>query len=105
MDALLARHKPGKERCGFVLDNGEIVEVPNVASEPENAFAIDASDIVKWEGQAVATWHTHPRESSNLSNEDYRGFLNYPNLRHYIVGTDGVSSYTVKSGIILRDEG
>ena len=55
----------GAERCGFVLLGGEIIEVPNIAKEPEDNFEIAHEDIEKYQGEIVASWHTHPRGSAN----------------------------------------
>ena len=53
----------------------------------------------------VATWHTHPGETSVLSVGDYGTFTNYPHLRHYIVGKDGVQAYEVDAqGALIKCE-
>lgn len=90
------------ERVGFVLQNGEIVEVKNVSSDPEYGFEVSASDLFKYALDAFASWHTHPITSSNLSSEDMPAFLNYPDLRHYIIAKDGVACYVVNKGKVCR---
>lgn len=92
------------ERVGFILPDGEVVEVKNVCEDPRNGFQVDAADLLDYALVAVATWHTHPNASKVLTVEDYTGFLNYPDLDHYIIGTDGVAKYVVKDGDVLIDE-
>lgn len=95
----------GEERCGFLLQDGSIVEVKNMSTEPKDSYVIDVAEILKYEDRIKATWHTHPGLTSNLSGEDYKGFLNYPEYLHYIVGEDGVSCFSVQSGVIVRNDG
>lgn len=83
-----------EERVGFIVDD-EIVEVKNIHPDPENGFQVSATDLKEYAERASATWHTHPGHTSNLSVEDYHTFLNWPGLRHFIIGTDGVSEYYV----------
>ena len=85
----------GKERVGFILEDNEIVEVMNISMSPEDSFMIRTEDILNYNEIAIATWHTHPNASSNLSHEDLVLIRNWPNLIHYIVGNDGVQGYTV----------
>lgn len=95
----LLKADDAEERCGLVLASGEIVETSNIAAQPQYSFEIPPEDMVR-EG-VVATWHTHPGQSANLSHEDYAGFLNWPTLEHHIIGTDGVRSYRVVDGLIV----
>jgi proteasome lid subunit RPN8/RPN11 len=91
------------ERCGFVTKRGRVVEVSNVAANPENAFKIDPSETIKWLDRGiVATWHTHPHGSANLSGEDYSCFLTWDDLQHYVVGQDHVALYTVEDGLVVQ---
>lgn len=93
----------GPERVGFILSSGEVVEVENVSDDPENAFKVSLEDIIAHEANATGTWHTHPGETSNLSVSDYKSFLNWPTLDHYIVGADGIACYRVMDGDLIRD--
>ncbi len=106
MKALAKKLKKGDklERCGLVLKDGAVIELDNVAEEPEQGYEIAAKDVVKYEDDIVATWHTHPNHDSNLSERDYFGFLMWPNLKHYVVGTNGVAGYIVKDGIIINED-
>lgn len=91
-----------KERVGVVLKSLNPVELENVCRDPEEGFEVDASELLAFFDDVVATWHTHPGASCNLSVGDHQCFLNYPELRHYIVGTDGVAEYYVEDGKVLR---
>lgn len=98
---LLDLYEGSHERCGFILKTGEIVEVVNICSDPENGFDMQGADIIKFAPQASATWHTHPGDDSNLSAGDFYTFLNWPELEHYIVGNDGVTKFVVDDGDVL----
>lgn len=90
---------------GFILHPRTIVEVENVAPDPEKGFDVSAADLIEYldePSEVVATWHTHPKADANLSNADYRAFLTLPKLKHYIIGTDGVRAYAVKDGVVLN---
>lgn len=93
----------GRERVGFIVPRNDIVEVNNIADNPYDGFLVDAKDITLYteEKNAVATWHTHPNQSANLSGEDYRIFQMWPELVHFIIGNDGVRAF--KFDITLQD--
>lgn len=104
-DRLLQLHNPqGIERVGFILAGDDLIEVPNISPSPQNSFMVRGEDILKYaiDGPAVATWHTHPQKDANLTVQDHEMFMNYPTLKHYIVGTDGVRSYSVAKGKIVN---
>ncbi|BAQ50282.1 hypothetical protein [Methylobacterium aquaticum] len=90
------------ERCGFVLPDGSVVEVQNICHEPADGFDIAAEDLLKYEDNAIASWHTHTGTDCNLTRDDLASFLNYPHLHHYIVGSDGVACYAVEQGRVVR---
>lgn len=103
MDELMQFYsEKGPERVGLILDDGQIVELENICPDPEG-FAVKPEDMVVYEERAVATWHTHPGADNNLSTGDYIGFQNWPRLRHYIVGTNGVKCYEVRDGKIVQN--
>lgn len=89
------------ERCGLVLADGSIIEVENTHPNPTEGFKISARDLMR---DPVASWHTHPGASANLSQEDYRGFLQWPHLDHYIIGINGVRKYRIVDGVIIQCE-
>ena len=101
MKTLLAYFEGEKERVGFVLDDGTIVEVENICPDPENGFDVSGTDIIEYLDRSVATWHTHPGETNNLSVGDYNTFLSWPYHRHYIVGINGVREYYIEEGEVL----
>jgi proteasome lid subunit RPN8/RPN11 len=104
-ESLLAMWNPLAERCGFILTDGSIVEVPNIHQNPEKFFEISPESIGQYEGRVSATWHTHPQTGPNLSVEDYRAFQNYPDWFHYIVAEAEVWCYYVRNkAVILLDE-
>lgn len=75
----------------------------NIHPQPELEFQIDLEELEKHD--VVATWHTHPNSTSNLSVDDYRCFFSYDSLQHYIIGSDNVvSRYYVENDILLRDD-
>jgi len=51
---------PMRETCGFVLQNGQVVEVPNRAKDPTTEFEISAQDYVYWDETGIkGVWHSH----------------------------------------------
>lgn len=74
------------ERCGIIKKDGAVLELPNVHEEPTKGFRMGVNDILEHFGDAEATWHTHPGMDPNLSEDDFAGFSNWPDLTHYIVG-------------------
>ena len=92
-----------KERVGLLLSDGTSVELQNICDNPEEGFEVSGLELLSHISDAVATWHTHPGERSNLSHGDHHTFLNYPDLLHHIVGTDGVATYAVQMGKVVRE--
>lgn len=91
----------GPERCGLILDDFEVIETQNVHPEPDKGFEVDPEAIVKYDGKIIGTWHTHPNQSSILSQEDHACFSLWDELSHYIVGSDGVRKYVVMDGAVI----
>jgi len=97
-----------EERCGLILKDGTVVDIPNVADDPKTSFEMDlAAAIEHLDADTVAaTWHTHPESDPNLSGEDYSCFLSWPDLEHVIVGIlDGktvVRRYRVEQGLVIE---
>lgn len=94
------------ERCGVISTEGEVVELTNAHVSPQLGFQFSAADTFEWlaSGKAAATWHTHPGEDPNLSEEDYAGFLQWPELTHWIVGLREeplAIPYTISAGLVL----
>ena len=55
-----AAAQPEREVCGFVLDNGLVVEVPNRAKDPALEFEISPTDYAHWDEVGIkGVWHSH----------------------------------------------
>lgn len=104
MNKLLDYYEGDNERVGFILKSGEIVEVENVAEDPTCGFDVRPEDLIKYEDEAVATWHTHPGKDANLSLEDMEAFVSWPDWIHYIVGERDVRAYVVKNGMVVHSQ-
>lgn len=89
-----------EERCGLILKGGKVIDVPNLHADPTQGFRIDGAVMLEHEEKLVGTWHTHPKTPALLSQEDYTGFLNWPDLTHYIIGQDTIRAYKVEHGVI-----
>lgn len=92
----------GPERVGFIVDD-EIVEVANQHPDPANFFDVAVEDIDFYEERSWAIWHTQPKQTSQLSYEDYSGFLNFPHHKHIVIGGDGLRIYKVENGAVIKD--
>lgn len=94
VDKLLALYATtGPERAGFIMPDGEVVELRNIAEDPSKDFLAYPEDTVKYCNEAVASWHTHPGKDGNLSVEDHENFKNWADIDHFIVGSDGLRGY------------
>lgn len=94
--------KEGNERVGFIVDD-EIVEVENLHPDPRKYFDVSIEDIEKYELISWAIWHSQPMTTSQLSYEDYAGFVNFPEHKHIVIGSDGLRIYRVKNGAVVKD--
>lgn len=99
---LLQFYGPGPERIGFILQDGEIVETKNVCHDPDNGFDFRGEDLHRYSDDAYGAFHTHPDVKSTLTEEDRKSFLDYPHLKHFIIGMDGVAVYEVKNGSVVH---
>lgn len=90
------------ERCGVVLLSGEIIELPNSSSYPNNSFVISEADVEPYKATMAATWHTHPRGPHNLSIDDYNTFLELPNFSHLIITHRSVSQYQAQGDYVMN---
>lgn len=94
------------ERCGLILKNGDVIEVPNIATDPVNSYEMDPVEVLKYLDQVEATWHTHPTSNAVLSHEDRDGFVAWPDWGHVIIGRDlkgevVVAKYVVEDGLVI----
>lgn len=90
------------ERCGLVLKGNKIIECENQHNNPARGFYLSPEDLVKYEDEMTGTWHTHPGQTANLSQEDHVGFNQWPRLLHFIVGTDGVRCFKVDHTAVIE---
>lgn len=94
------------ERCGIITKAGKVLELANVHGDPVLGFRIAPEDIIEHFEDAEATWHTHPGADPNLSEEDYAGFMQWPDLTHHVAGLrDGkplVLGFVVADGILVN---
>jgi len=63
------------EACGFILNDGEIIEIPNGAEDPSRHFLMTSDGLAKTlkPGQIsriIGIWHTHPKGSNEPSYTD-----------------------------------
>lgn len=97
------RKNDTEERCGLVLSDGSVRAVENTHPNPENGFRIPIEDMRNAGETLAGTWHTHPKTTASLSQEDYLGFSGWPGIVHYIIGTDGIRAYeALDSGLITE---
>lgn len=103
MQSLLNLVNPeGDEVCGVILKDGTVEVRQNLHHDPRDNFAMDCSDFDDL--NIVATFHTHPRSSPNLTVADYRAFRSFPRLRHYIASQTEIWCYRMEADILLRDD-
>jgi len=103
MDKLLEYLNPDDkhERCGLILNDGQIIEVDNIHGDPEHGFEIPAEMLVRHEKKLSGTWHTHPNGTSQYSQMDHLGFSQWPQLTHFIISPAGVIGYKVVNGSVV----
>ena len=100
---LSSLYKPdGPERIGFIIDD-KVVEVTNQHPDPNNFFEVSLEDLEQHLDSATAIWHTQPGRTSQLSYEDYVGFLNFPEKLHIVIGLDGHRVYKVVDGQVIKE--
>ena len=82
------------------MADGEIVEVANIAVNPQLYFQMDILELMATfkgrEDQIVAVWHTHPSGSSDLSFMDLKSIevgAIWPNWKYIIATADEVKEY------------
>jgi proteasome lid subunit RPN8/RPN11 len=81
------------EACGFVMDDGSIIEIRNVAPNPAKGFEMDRLQLVEKisdkVSSIVAIWHTHPSGKAAPSKRDLESMRCGAVHRHwlYLVAT------------------
>ena len=74
----------------------EIKETENLAIDPREMFQIPEEAL---QG-AVATWHTHPSGSANLSIPDFWFFKFWHSMVHFVIYRGEVKAYAVLNGVV-----
>lgn len=92
----------GPERVGFINEDG-LVEVVNIHPLAQDFFEVSLEELNANLDKSWAIWHTQPNRTSQLSYEDYVGFLNFPEHKHIVIGLDGLRVYKVEDGHVLKD--
>ncbi|WP_038910950.1 C40 family peptidase [Dickeya dadantii] len=67
-----AAGEPGREVCGLVVNDDQLVKCRNIHSNPAERFRISDDDWLKAEaaGEITAVFHSHPGNSLALSGAD-----------------------------------
>lgn len=103
-DSLKSKYSPtGPERVGFITKRGKVVEVENIHPQPTEFFEVHPTVVEENIAKSKAIWHTQPGRTSQLSYEDYLGFLNFPEQLHIVIGSDGYRIYRVENGSVLKE--
>lgn len=102
LDLVSKVYSPVRERCGFILKSGEILEVNNIDPNPDKNFAIDIEDINANIENILAFWHNHTGDNYNLSSADYKAFMAYPEHLHIIFCYDIYTIYRVRNNLLVR---
>lgn len=90
----------GPERCGIITITGDIIELKNISPNPDSEFAMESGPLE--DTHTCATWHTHPTSGPNLSVADYRAFVAYPVLAHYVVSPSEIWCFEMAGDILVR---
>lgn len=100
--AAFAREKPEEESCGFVLADGMVVAVDNVAEQRRWQFEIRAEDYARFGDDIAAIWHSHPEGEFVFSPADVRGckgsglpwvLFHYPTQQFKLADPTGTAPY------------
>lgn len=96
--SLCSKWNPEVERCGIVLLDGEVVELPNVWHEPERGFGILHEDVAPYIAKHgidyfLGVWHTHPSNTCHPSELDRIGWISIPGVRYFIVTESEVAEW------------
>lgn len=78
---IIGLERQPNEACGVVLPRDSVIELPNVAGNPTEAYEIDNEDLVRAllpnyetgydiQRSDIIIWHTHPSDSVGPSEAD-----------------------------------
>lgn len=91
------------EACGFIMEDGDIIEIRNVSLAPMRAFKMDKMQLVEKVRDRIdfiqGIWHTHPGGSIHPSQTDLDGITMGAIARHwdyYIVTANDVHLYVAE---------
>lgn len=93
-DELLNFWNKFTERCGYVLRDGTIIEIPNNSRNPRRSFKMDLDDLITAfrnhnPRNVVGIFHTHPSNSPKPSREDIAGWPS-ESIKYWIVTENAV---------------
>ena len=91
-----------EERCGFALNDGQVIELSNIAEDKAAGFEIDPRDTLRYIDDMSGIWHTHPNKTSVLSGQDKQCFEQWPDVDHFVIGNDGIRKYRVMEGVVVN---
>lgn len=99
------------EACGFILDDGNIIECINISRTPHCGFEMSALDIMKkLEGYDLSSimgiWHTHPKGTTFPSKTDIHAMnigAIHENWDYFIVTKDEVTQWNPKDYAPKKD--
>ncbi len=82
------------EVCGFVMSDGSIIEIRNVAKNPYDTFSMDLRQIRRRVNlnRVAAIWHTHPGGDIRPSEADLEA-IRLCEWGYLIVTADEVALY------------
>lgn len=92
------------EACGFIMEDGDIIEIRNVATNPAKGFRMDKSQLFEKLSDRIdfiqGIWHTHPSGSLRPSHTDLNAIkigAIQPNWDYWIVTSEDIAYYPAKS--------
>jgi len=82
------------EACGFVMRNGSIIDIRNVAENPYDSFTMDLWQISRQVdvSKIGAIWHTHPNGDIRPSRPDLEA-IRLCEWGYIIVSSDEIAWY------------
>lgn len=91
------------EACGFVMEDGDIIEIRNVSLAPMRAFKMDRQQLIEKVRDRVdfiqGIWHTHPGGTIHPSHTDLDGIklgAIQPNWDYWIITSTGCHLYSTE---------
>lgn len=86
----LGRAQIDREVCGVITPHGEVIELPNRAKDPTDAYEIHREDLHRhWDPDCII-WHTHPSGFVGPSRGDME--TRHPGLNYLVVTLDGIAT-------------